>query len=399
LNFSSTFILEFSGSENGIPSKYQYKSTSRTSQTFLIMSKDFRALLSNFQHALGSKRQAVTDATKKSKCLKELTTSLWQRSQLRNSMKVLTKDRRTDHSSSKGNDIQPIHLSICLCIVESLPHADIWKEWMEDTIDPRISASMFIHAKHPERVTHSWTRSKLISISHRPNWNDVRIVKAMLSLIDEALTEQKMTHIIFGTESCLPICPLHQVFVTPGISYLSYYGREGATRFDEHEVWGALSPHIPIDVIRKALPGWCTLARHHAQLIRDMPSQELAGLPLWPAFESCWAPEEAFFPTALSLLGLLTETQCKSLTYAEWTDRPKSRNPEDKAHPREWDEDFNSDLVETLRKDLGCILLRKVRKQISLMHWRRAIKSDLLPKKHKLEDQNDDTSNKKIKFE
>jgi hypothetical protein len=365
------------------------------------MSKDFRALLSNFQHAIGSKRQTLTDTSKNSKSLKELTTSLWQRSELRNSVKELTKDAPSDDSSPKQNDLHPIHLSICLCIVDSLPHADIWKEWMEDTIDPSISASMFIHAKHPEKVTHSWTRSKLISISHKPNWNDVRIVRAMLSLIDEALKEERMTHIIFGTESCLPICPLHQVVIKCGTSYMSYYGKERATRFDEHEVWGALRSHIPIDAIRKALPGWCTLARYHAKLILDMPNMELEGSPLWPAFESCWAPEEAFFPTALALLGLLAETQCKSLTYAEWTEQRNSRKPEDRAHPREWDQEFNSDLVWTLRHDLDCVILRKVKNQIPLILWRSAIKLDSPSKKRAPNDQNsshDKKSVKKIKF-
>jgi hypothetical protein len=237
-----------------------------------------------------------------------------------------------------------------------------------------------VHAKQPEKVTHPWVRSKLIAISHRPSWNDVRIVKAMLSLIEEALKDPKMTHVVFGTESCIPICPLDQVHMENGKSYVSFYGKSRATRFDERDVWDALRQHVPLDAIHKALPGWCTLAREHAQRILDMPAMELEGKDLWPAFESCWAPEEAFFPTALALLGLLSETRCKSLTYAEWGTH-QSRVPLDKAHPKDWDSEFDGDLVESLRRTHGCIILRKLRFPVELSHWRHAVVDQALTRK------------------
>ena len=51
-------------------------------------------------------------------------------------------------------------------------------------------------------------RSKTLPITHRPNWNDVRIVRAILSLLEAALSDDKTTHILLCTESCIPVATL-----------------------------------------------------------------------------------------------------------------------------------------------------------------------------------------------
>jgi hypothetical protein len=81
--------------------------------------------------------------------------------------------------TSKTN---PIHLAICLCIVDSLTHVSVWEEWVREKDGSSVSAELYIHAKDPEKVTNQWARSKLISITHRPNWNDVRIVPSYVEL-------------------------------------------------------------------------------------------------------------------------------------------------------------------------------------------------------------------------
>jgi hypothetical protein len=122
----------------------------------------------------------------------------------------------------------------------------------------------------------------------------------MLSLIENALKDEKTTHIVFGTESCIPICPLDQFHLELGKSYASYYGKNQATRFDERVVWDVLQPHIPLDAIHKALPGWCTLARNHAKQILDMPAKELQGTELWPALNHA-GPQRGILPRQLWL--------------------------------------------------------------------------------------------------
>ena len=55
---------------------------------------------------------------------------------------------------------------------------------------------------------HLYNRSKTIPVTHRPNWNDIRIVRAILSLLEAALNDEKTTHILLCTESCIPIATL-----------------------------------------------------------------------------------------------------------------------------------------------------------------------------------------------
>mmetsp|Transcript_25858 Transcript_25858/g.39120 ORF Transcript_25858/g.39120 Transcript_25858/m.39120 type:complete len:364 (-) Transcript_25858:257-1348(-) len=330
------------------------------------MSSDFRSLLTTFESATGSKNKVdLKQRPKKEMSLKELTNKLWRWSQIRQST---TKLRAGSPGRKSTEEPRPVHLAVCLCIVDKLTHENVWKDWIEQR-NSQISAELYVHAKLPSSVTGAWTKSKLINVSHCPNWNDVRIVRAMLSLIEEALKDGKTTHVVFGTESCLPICPLDQVTdLRFGKSYLAYYGKSDATRFDERDVWDVLRVNMPLDCIHKALPGWCTLARDHAQEIIEMPSKHLEGKEFWNAFSHCWAPEEAFFPTALALLGLLHETECRSLTYAEWCEHKTSS---DRAHPRAWDEDFDSKLVSSLRDTHKCIILRKVKNPIKLDKWRK----------------------------
>jgi hypothetical protein len=154
---------------------------------------------------------------------------------------------------------------------------------------------------------------------------------------------------------------------------VSYYGKDQATRFDERDVWDVLGQFLPLECIHKALPGWCTLCRRHAQDILDLPSKHLQGLELWTAFKDCWAPEEAFFPTALALLGLLRETEQRSLTHAEWPERTKI--PQDKAHPKVWDDELDAELVSELRSKYECAVLRKVKQTIPLERWKEMVGS------------------------
>jgi len=342
------------------------------------MSNDsFRSLLSTFEAATGSqptsaKLSKVNGENNPEKPLIELTTQLFNYSQIRQS----ASSKLSARSSRNINQVSdPVHVAVCLCIVDTLPHARVWEYWC-DHGNARISAQLYLHAKHPGEIRSQFARSKLLQISHNPNWNDVRVVHAMISLMEEALKNPKVTHIIFGTESCLPICPLNEVELKHNRSYIQYYGKDNFNRFDEREVWDVVKQFVPSQAIHKALPGWCCLCRSHAQTILNLPQDYLEGQQLYTAFTDCWAPEEAFFPTALALLGLLDETENKALTFAEWNDR--ARDHQDRAHPRVWDALFDADLVQTLRHVHGCIILRKVTREVSLEAWLEAVEKTVV---------------------
>jgi hypothetical protein len=295
--------------------------------------------------------------------------------------------------------------------VDDLPHEHIWKRWIESggsftkrhtsiqegkntTQRPiEASADLFIHAKFPEKISSQWVKSKLRTKSYKPNWNDVRIVQAMLATAEEALTDEKnttndkTTHILFCTESCIPITSLQdaahallfscdddtRIEKEPNLDYSfvsAYNGTSSrCTRFDERSCWSKLvNAGIPHDAIWKALPGWCLLCRQHIQAILDMPSIYLEGDSLWPAFEDVWAPEEVFFPTALSLLGFLPSENVilRSVTHSKW------KNPSD-ANPIEYDDRFNERLVKTLREEEGCLFLRKMKYPINVQTWKQVV--------------------------
>ena len=316
------------------------------------MSNDFRSLLSTFQAASSGEAPVSNDAT----TLLEATTQLWHFSQLKKSMK------RKNHETSIPSPL--LHLAVCLCIVDDLPHEDIWKYWIKDGSE----ASLYLHAKHPEMIASEWSKSKLLSISHKPQWNDVRIVKSMLSLAKEALKDERVTHVYFGTESCIPVVSLQEALssLQHGVSYVKYYNKLQATRFEERECWSPVEQHVPSDAIHKALPGWCVLCRSHVHAVLEM----LPKFELWTAFEKCWAPEEVYFATALALLGLLDEVECKSLVHAEWNER--ARNHADRAHPKEFDQDFDEQLVDYVKRR-DCVFLRKVKRRLSLSWWKRSV--------------------------
>ena len=337
------------------------------------------------------------------------------------------------------------HLAVCATIVEDFPHEELWKRWMTSTtIDiPNInntndnaeeatntiscSSELYIHAKHAKQILNSnssssYLKSKLLPFSHTPNWNDVRVIRAMLSLLQQALQDDKTTHVLFCTESCIPIVtlgeaarsilldevcvweekkkkdgddadaassddrkqegmqkqPLSQKKQPPSQqpnwnrSYIHCYNQNSpqCTRFDEHNCWSILSKSIPPSAIHKALPGWCLLSRKHAQSILEFPEKHLDGMSLWPAFERVWAPEEVYFPTALALCGYMEEEEevsKRSVTHSEWDTR--ASNHKDRAHPLTYDDKFDDELVRRVRNENGALFMRKLKKDLDLNVW------------------------------
>jgi len=330
-------------------------------------------------------------ASEPARSLLSATTDLWRIAEIRRSAGI------ANESKADGSSIaspKAFRLAICACVVDSFPHEDVWRRFMRnDTFSDgnvtngadgtKISASaeLYVHAKHPDRIRSSWARSKTIAKSYKPDWNDVRIVRAMLALAEEALKDGKTTHILFATESCIPIGTLAEVARRVVVdedsgklnwdrSFVDAYGRDSSrcTRFDERNCWDVLTRSVPSDAICKALPGWCLLSRRHVEGVLGIPQS--LGQDLWPAFEDAWAPEEVYFPTCLSLLGYMTGGNVvkEPLTYAEWNERAKDHR--DRAHPLEFDGCFERDeaFLRSIKRD-GCMFLRKVKRPIPTRLW------------------------------
>lgn len=255
---------------------------------------DFRSLLASFQAATGTENVTSSTTSKNHKDriphLKESISNLWRKIQIQQSFNV--------SKNSTTNKDAPIHVAICAVIVSTLPHEDIWKSYLEQrneeiSSDRQYSASMYVHAKTPSAIpNNSWLKSKLIPISHNPSWNDIKVVQAMLSLIEFALKDQRTTHVMFVTESCIPITSLYELcnYLEHGKSYINAYNRDSnrCTRFDEHACFQI--EDVPNDAIYKNIPGWCMLSANHAKQVLEIP-QQLQNRDLFPLFKSVWAPE------------------------------------------------------------------------------------------------------------
>mmetsp|Transcript_24896 Transcript_24896/g.25340 ORF Transcript_24896/g.25340 Transcript_24896/m.25340 type:complete len:241 (+) Transcript_24896:715-1437(+) len=209
----------------------------------------------------------------------------------------------------------------------------------------------------------------------------------MLALAQQALKDKRTTHILFCTESCIPITTLNEAAIrlnSPSSisgninlmdrSFVDAYDGKSSrcTRFDELSCWEKLQHVIPRDAIHKALPGWCLLSTKHARSIVDIPKCDLGGKELWPVFEDVWAPEEMFFPTVLALLGYLPgpEVELSALTYSEWPTRAK--NPKDRAHPYTYDNHFSQKLVAEIRES-GCLFMRKLKYPLDVDLWKNIV--------------------------
>jgi hypothetical protein len=153
-----------------------------------------------------------------------------------NSIRKSTASTTTPDDNRNSKD--SVHIAICATIVQEFPHEMLWKKWIEETggnvtlhpscnasnaasagekkeeitieTNVKSSAALYIHAKKPEGIRSEWLKSKTLPISHRPDWNDVRIIRAMLSLLEVALKDVKTTHILFCTESCVPVVTLRE---------------------------------------------------------------------------------------------------------------------------------------------------------------------------------------------
>eukprot|EP00559_Dactyliosolen_fragilissimus_P001754 CAMPEP_0184861786 /NCGR_PEP_ID=MMETSP0580-20130426/6400_1 /TAXON_ID=1118495 /ORGANISM="Dactyliosolen fragilissimus" /LENGTH=248 /DNA_ID=CAMNT_0027359413 /DNA_START=598 /DNA_END=1344 /DNA_ORIENTATION=- len=227
----------------------------------------------------------------------------------------------------------------------------------------------------------------------------------MLALAKEALSDKYTTHVLFATESCIPIATLPEIaeklrmYNNGKCSFVDAYNSHDTrcTRFDEHHIWNILAPNIPRDAIHKALPGWCLLCRSHLQSILDLPRELKDGKELWPIFDKVWAPEEAYFPTALALAGVLPgdEVINKSLMYAEWDDKAKIHS--DRAHPRFFDNHFGKNFVQSLRRD-GYLFMRKLKYSLDECLWKEAVINEskgknLVGNKRSIQDTNCSTGN------
>lgn len=291
-------------------------------------------------------------------------------------------------SSATGGSKQGI--AICLVIVDDLYHEALWREWVElSKSSVKYEARLFIHAKHPERISSAWVRSCLLQgRTFKPEWNSPEVIRAMLAILGEAVPNQELRagRFVFGTESCIPIHTLDAVgdaLFKEDVSWLNSFDA-GKTNWETGACFRSVDPAvIPPRAVWKTIPGWMMLNRRHAAEIVNL--QACIGDDLvrawgpggpWREGRGVWAPEEVFFSTMLALLGYLRkggadEVRRRTVTYAAWA-RDGEANPI-----------FHNRLTPSLLAEFrqtGCLFARKfARGSVSLSEWRALICSNSAP--------------------
>lgn len=286
--------------------------------------------------------------------------------------------------------------------------------------------SVLCHAKYPDRIKSEWLRQRHLlqqsrkndddndSLpkfhSHRPEWGSVEITRAMIDLLEEALrigTDDSMNsakylstpidtgaqqnkqnippvdRFIFVSESCLPVTTLEEVELAlfgprnASESSVALYDKSWVNArstpnngYSRQLQWDAIrTDNIPHNFIWKA-DQWMVLNRSHADAVASLPAKHLNGRQLWPAFRKCRASDEIYFPTVLSILGIISrqdrkaqvddtskgescaggEIRRRKITYCDWSQGAK--NPASFTS-RDW-----KGVVVKARGD-GCLFARK----------------------------------------
>ena len=115
-----------------------------------------------------SSKAATVTASGNDDIIKERLRDIWRTTTIRHSMKQLSTLPKSSLQSNNYIKSQNdhVHIAICMCVVDQVPHEDIWKEWMKPTelhipsINQtiKVTSELYIHAKSPESITSEWLR-------------------------------------------------------------------------------------------------------------------------------------------------------------------------------------------------------------------------------------------------
>ena len=159
---------------------------------------DFKSLFSTFKAALGPSGSSNDPRANNSKAEKEASSnnlSLKDRIQRQWRIAQIKQAKLPSSILSCTPDKPMIKVAICAVIVDDLRYESVWRRWADDGENYGL-CDFVVHAKHPERIRSSWLRQKTLDFSHRPNWNDVRVIKAMLDTVKQALKDPDVTHVV-----------------------------------------------------------------------------------------------------------------------------------------------------------------------------------------------------------
>jgi hypothetical protein len=201
-------------------------------------------------------------------------------------------------------------VAFCFLIYDRINHESVWHDFFQTALP--VQYAIYIHAKDKTSLLF-FEKHKIPSLE--TTYGDISIVAAQTRLLEAALQDPDVHHMIFLSQSCIPLksFDLMYKYLDPTKSYFT------------QELQSACFPRcnsVSLDkkYIQKQYQ-WCILNRKHAQLMVD--HQEYMK---W--FETIFAPDEHCYLTNLYVHGLEGEAVLANgktgTTFVNWEDETAS---------------------------------------------------------------------------
>lgn len=192
---------------------------------------------------------------------------------------------------------------------------EIWREYLAEAGD---QAGVFAHVKERAQLPEdSWIKEHLINEHYETKWGDISLIRATQALINAALQDSSYTHFVVVSESCVPVRPFHELARSFRLDHRSrIWTRSWEEERKAHMLRAQRVENL--DGIRKEFAHfqaqWMALNRIDAELLRAND--------ITVKFEQCFAPDECYFATVLSVLGRSPRQAIAhgAITWTDWSE-------------------------------------------------------------------------------
>lgn len=197
-------------------------------------------------------------------------------------------------------------LAFLFLTIGNINQHELWRIFLNNN---EHLASVYVHAKHPEKVTDSLLKNNVIPDIIETKWGDYSLVKAMINLLKAALQDRDNYKFIFLSESCVPVKPFKDVYeelTSDGNSYINYNDNSHQWRYTllqsnkliKKENWYTASQ-------------WCILNRNLSEYAVTTENLYL------PLFKTVFAADEHYF---ISIAKIKNDNELvnRMTTYVKW---------------------------------------------------------------------------------
>ncbi len=178
----------------------------------------------------------------------------------------------------------------------------------------------------------AFLHGKEIGEHHETDWGDISLVRAMLSLLKQALKSTSLTHFAFVSESCVPVKPWREMRRRLRLDPRSMIAAEDVMTMKEKH-------RDRISKVRD-LPGRAMRLHSQWSLLDREAAECLTEHDFTDRFSGIFAADEHYIGTVLMLRGYPEEKISPlDATWARWSNRqaaPKASKMQVRSSPGSW---------------------------------------------------------------